>query len=119
MRPGDVVARFSGEEFAVILPETTIQGAWRVAIDICENLHERHLPHRDNPLGIVTASIGCASLRPQLGCHASSLIELADRALYDAKRGGRNCVSGLDLDAPVVHVFAAEDAADAITPSSA
>ena len=92
MRPGDMVARFGGEEFAVILPVTELEGAMLVAEDIRENLCARKLAHADNPTGNVSISVGCATLLPQLGCHASALIELADEALYCAKRGGRNRV---------------------------
>jgi len=94
MRPGDMVARFGGEEFAVILPVTELEGAMLVAEDICENLRARRLAHPDNPSGNVSISVGCATLLPQLGCHASALIELADKSLYCAKRGGRNRVCG-------------------------
>lgn len=95
MRPGDMVARFGGEEFAVILPVTELEGAMQVAEDICENLRARKLSHADNTSGLVSISVGCATLLPQLGCHASALIELADQALYCAKRGGRDRVHGV------------------------
>ena len=89
-RPGDLVARFGGEEFAVILPNTDSEGALLVANEICEGLRNRRLEHSTNPLGILTVSVGCASMVPSLGQHAVHLIELADEALYAAKRSGRN-----------------------------
>ncbi len=100
MRPGDMVARFGGEEFAAILPETGSHGAFQIASRICKELCARRLPHPDNRSGMVTVSIGCATLRPQLGGHASSLIELADQALYRAKRSGRNRVCCAQPQAP-------------------
>jgi diguanylate cyclase (GGDEF)-like protein/PAS domain S-box-containing protein len=92
VRPGDLVTRFGGEEFAVILPHTCIEGALQVANEICEGLRRRRLEHSTNPLGVLTISVGCASVVPSLGQHAVNLIELADEALYTAKRNGRNQV---------------------------
>jgi diguanylate cyclase (GGDEF)-like protein/PAS domain S-box-containing protein len=91
-RPGDLVARFGGEEFVVTMPNTESDGAMRVAEDICDALRSRRLPHNGSPLGIVTISIGCATLTPAFGKHAPDLIEIADHALYAAKHNGRNQV---------------------------
>ena len=89
-RPGDLVARFGGEEFAVILPNTSTGGAMQVAQEVCAVMRNRRLLHSSNPLGIVTVSIGCATLVPQMGQHALTLIDYADQALYRAKHAGRN-----------------------------
>jgi diguanylate cyclase (GGDEF)-like protein/PAS domain S-box-containing protein len=91
-RPGDLVARFGGEEFVVVLPNTQDEGALHVAQDICAALRSRRLPHVGNPAGIVTISAGCATLVPRFGKHAPELVEMADQALYRAKHNGRNCV---------------------------
>jgi diguanylate cyclase (GGDEF)-like protein/PAS domain S-box-containing protein len=90
LRPGDLVARFGGEEFAVILPNTAAPGAFQLAQDICAMVSNRQLPHSGNPAGIVTISVGSATQVPQFGQPAASLIECADQALYQAKRSGRN-----------------------------
>ncbi len=90
LRPGDLVARFGGEEFAVILPSTPNQAAMRIAREITIAMSDRKLLHCANPLGVLTVSVGCATLFPQLGQNGSSLIECADKALYEAKRAGRN-----------------------------
>jgi len=91
-RPGDLIARFGGDEFAVILPNTGNEGAMQVAREICESMSNRGLPHSGNPRGIVTISVGCATLMPSFGQHSSNLIELADGALYKAKLSGRDHV---------------------------
>ena len=89
-RPGDLVARFGGEEFVVIMPNTESEGAMEVAEEICEALRSRRLPHEGSPIGVVTISIGCATLVPEFGKHAADLIAIADHALYAAKHLGRN-----------------------------
>jgi diguanylate cyclase (GGDEF)-like protein len=91
-RPGDLVARFGGEEFVVVLPNTDSEGALQVANEICESLRSRGLPHTGSPFGIITISIGCATLVPQADRHAPDLIAIADHALYAAKHNGRNQV---------------------------
>lgn len=92
VRASDLVARFGGEEFAVILPNTANPGALDLAVEICDGISAQNLQHQDNPMGVVTVSVGCATLTPQLGESSLALIELADRALYQAKNDGRNRV---------------------------
>jgi diguanylate cyclase (GGDEF)-like protein/PAS domain S-box-containing protein len=91
-RSADLVARFGGEEFIVTMPNTESEGAMQVAEEICEAVRSRRLPHNGSPMGVVTISIGCATLVPEFGKHAADLIAIADRALYAAKHNGRNQV---------------------------
>lgn len=90
VRPGDLVCRLGGDEFAVILPNTPNPGAIQMAYDVCALMSHRRLPHTANPTGQVSLSIGCATLIPQSGQKTATLIDRADKALYQAKRSGRN-----------------------------
>jgi diguanylate cyclase (GGDEF)-like protein len=99
-RAGDLLARFGGEEFCLILPNTDVDAALKVGGRICQAVRARKLPHVGNPNGIVTVSVGCAAMVPAFGLHAVNLIEAADAALYKAKRNGRNqaCNGSLEAD---------------------
>jgi diguanylate cyclase (GGDEF)-like protein/PAS domain S-box-containing protein len=92
-RPADVAARYGGEEFGAILPDTSLEQAERHANAIREHvaaLALAHAPAAHWP--VVTLSIGVASFGKD-GLHEpAALIEAADKALYAAKRGGRNRV---------------------------
>jgi diguanylate cyclase (GGDEF)-like protein/PAS domain S-box-containing protein len=90
-RPSDMAARYGGEEFAVILPNTDEEGAWGVAEKIRQAVEAMAVPHRGNPAAdVVTISIGVATIVPRSDLAAETLIARADRALYAAKREGRN-----------------------------
>lgn len=91
-RPSDLLARYGGEEFVVVLPSTDAAGAHSIAEQIRRVLEERQIPHEDNPQGVVTVSIGCATQTPKLRSLSTQLVEVADEALYQAKSAGRNCV---------------------------
>jgi diguanylate cyclase (GGDEF)-like protein/PAS domain S-box-containing protein len=91
-RPSDVVARVGGEEFAVLLPETRLKSAERLAERLRHAVAALRIPHeRSSVAPVVTVSLGVASLDPRQG-EFQALMELADRALYRAKETGRNRV---------------------------
>jgi diguanylate cyclase (GGDEF)-like protein len=89
-RTSDLVARYGGEEFALLCPATDAAEAMEAARDICEELAKLALPHAKSPHGVVTISIGVATVVPDEGASWSTLIDRADRALYKAKKSGRN-----------------------------
>jgi diguanylate cyclase (GGDEF)-like protein/PAS domain S-box-containing protein len=89
-RPGDLAARYGGEEFAAILPGATAEGAIHIAERMRALLAEQAIPHSGNTAGHVTVSIGIATLLPARNSVPSSLIALADAALYKAKQSGRD-----------------------------
>ena len=92
-RPADLVGRVGGEEFAVLLPGTDLKGARRVAQEAIEAVHALAVPHADSPTAPqVTASIGVAACSDAefVDRAASSLVRVADEALYAAKSAGRN-----------------------------
>ncbi len=90
-RPGDVVARIGGEEFAFLLPQTDLSGAIAVAEQIRERILALNLPHEASPVAYhVTLSFGVASSELASVTSAGELIRSSDIALYEAKRCGRN-----------------------------
>ena len=91
-RRSDLVARYGGEEFAVILPGTPGGAAWLLAEAMRRALEDQGIAHLGHPGGIVTVSIGVAAASAERGSRPDLLIEAADRALYEAKRTGRNRV---------------------------
>jgi diguanylate cyclase (GGDEF)-like protein len=91
-RPEDLAARFGGEEFATFLPNTTIKGASRVAERMRKAVLKLNIAHLGNPWNRVSVSIGYVSVIPTSADTPLGLIQLADAALYRAKREGRNCV---------------------------
>jgi diguanylate cyclase (GGDEF)-like protein len=91
IRVEDVVCRFGGEEFVVILPTADLTAAHARAERIRSKLRERTVLHQGQSLGMITISEGVATL-PQHGTSPKDLSEAADAALYRAKREGRDRV---------------------------
>lgn len=90
-RPGDMVARYGGEEFTVLLPDSDLDGARHLAEQIHRRLAEAALPFPNAPgSDALTVSIGAAAMRVTPDSSPLTLIQQADRALYTAKKTGRN-----------------------------
>jgi diguanylate cyclase (GGDEF)-like protein len=89
-RPSDLLARYGGEEMAIIMPATDSEGAAAVAQLIIDRLQQENITHPNSPFSRVTISIGIATAAgPQLE-PILAFIEAADQALYRAKAAGRN-----------------------------
>jgi diguanylate cyclase (GGDEF)-like protein len=88
LRAVDTAVRFGGDEFAVILPQATIEGGLLVAKRLRNRIEQIEVPGYEG----MTASFGVATF-PQHATNRDNLIIAADRALYNSKNIGRNCVS--------------------------
>lgn len=100
LRHTDIAARFGGEEFCVVLPETTPARALQLAERVRRAVERRQFDTgRDAPPLSITLSIGCASF-PAHADTDEELLEAADAALYAAKSRGRNCVCSAADAAP-------------------
>ena len=92
-RSTDIAARWGGEEFAVLLQNTILDGAVLVAEDIRKNIESTVIPGSDEDVDYnVTISIGVATMLPENNTNIPNLILQADKALYKAKDTGRNRV---------------------------
>ncbi|SDH59452.1 diguanylate cyclase [Pseudomonas panipatensis] len=90
-RSSDLPARYGGEEFAIILPGTSPGGARLLGEKLRLTIQAMAIRHETpQPGSVLSVSVGVATLTPQAGEGCRRLIEMADRALYNAKRGGRN-----------------------------
>lgn len=87
-----LVARYGGEEFALLLPGLDSARATALGDDVRSAVEDLLMTHAEAPGGLVTISVGVASLVPENKQSPADLVEAADRALYAAKRRGRNTV---------------------------
>jgi diguanylate cyclase (GGDEF)-like protein len=88
-RPADLLARYGGEEFVAILPGIVLSGAHTIAERMRKAIEALGLPNHGSG-GIVTISLGVASVVPHPGMSATELLDQADHAMYRAKEDGRN-----------------------------
>lgn len=92
-RPGDLAARYGGEEFIFILPDTDAKGAAHMAEKLRKSIEAMKIPNLNSKCSeFVTASVGVASAIPTHLFQPDEMILQADKALYQAKQEGRNCV---------------------------
>jgi diguanylate cyclase (GGDEF)-like protein len=111
-RDPDLCCRYGGEEFVIIAPETDKAGALRLAERIRRRVENGNFGDPDGPIANLSVSIGVAT-RPADAEGSSDLVESADRALYVAKKRGRNQVVGFDPSFPRQRVATSGDGADA------
>ncbi len=88
-RGDDIACRYGGEEFVIVLAEASLESAYARAEELRREVHKLVAQHRRQPLGSITVSIGLAAL-PDHGVSPEDLVAAADRALYQAKRDGRD-----------------------------
>ena len=92
-RSCDFLARFGGEEFVLVLPQTDATAAKRVAERCRKLIFEQHIPHEKSDIGqILTISLGVGTVIPAMEDQATMFIDGVDKRLYRAKQKGRNCI---------------------------
>jgi diguanylate cyclase (GGDEF)-like protein/PAS domain S-box-containing protein len=91
LRADDVTCRYGGEEFILILPESSLEDTSRRAEQLRTACKSMHVEHRGQPLGVITISLGVAAY-PEHGENADNLLRAVDTALHSAKSGGRDQV---------------------------
>lgn len=98
-RRTDLVARYGGEEFVVVLPTTRESDAMMLAEELRRSILELRLSHPQSPIAsILTVSIGVGTVRRGECASAEEFVDSIDRALYAAKKAGRNCVAFFDWE---------------------
>lgn len=92
-RAKDFVARFGGEEFVLVLPETDAQAVKKVAERCRHLIFKKQIPHASSLAGqVLTVSIGAGTIIPTADETPLAFVEAVDRQLYKAKQNGRNCI---------------------------
>ena len=94
-RPADVVARYGGEEFVMLLPNTTSEGSLFLAENAREGISFMELVAPGGEDIRLTVSVGVVTAIPHKGMSPTDMVELADKALYQAKESGRNQVAAV------------------------
>ncbi len=93
-RPYDISARYSSKKFAALLPHTDTDGAMVIANGIKDEIEKMAIPHSKSPIkDIVSLSFGVATMLPEKGRDCAELISMAEEALHEAKKEGRDRVS--------------------------
>jgi diguanylate cyclase (GGDEF)-like protein/PAS domain S-box-containing protein len=91
-RGGDIICRYGGEEFALVLPDSSLKDAERRGNDLRAEIKKLSITHRNTVLDPVTFSVGLAAF-PEHGSTAEELFRVADKCLYDSKTQGRDRIT--------------------------
>jgi len=98
-RPLDMAARYGGEEFVIALFDLDADSVRAIAEDLRKSIHALNIMHEDSATALyVTASVGASIVIPRAGRSPEGAVQLADEALYSAKRSGRNAVAVVDAE---------------------
>ncbi|MDJ1183585.1 sensor domain-containing diguanylate cyclase [Roseofilum casamattae] len=101
--PTDLVARYGGEEFVVIMPNAQASNAWMIAQNIEREIRQLGIEHKASLVSpLITLSMGISSIVPHNAISSQEFFEIADRALYDAKKQGRDRVVFRELKSSVI-----------------
>jgi diguanylate cyclase (GGDEF)-like protein len=92
IRRVDIFARYGGDEYVILLPETGSQRSMQLTVRLCDDFRARPLKVNDREISI-TLSMGLASMPGNNNLALDTLLNRADQALYTAKQNGRNQVS--------------------------
>lgn len=95
-RSVDFIARWGGEEFAAILPDTDLEGAFEIAESMRNSIEKHEIPYAEAGGGVIkiTASIGINAIKPEHDGILENFLSKADEKLYEAKKSGKNKVCG-------------------------
>ena len=91
-RGGDIICRYGGEEFALVLPDSSLKDAERRGNDLRAEIKKLSITHRNTVLDPITFSVGLAAF-PEHGTTAEELFRVADKCLYDSKTQGRDRIT--------------------------
>jgi len=94
-RPRDFLARFGGEEFVLVLPQTNAEAAMKIGERCRDFITHAQIPHAKSFIGnTLTVSLGIGTIVPTREDDPTAFIKEVDRRLYEAKQNGRNCIVG-------------------------
>jgi len=91
-RGGDIICRYGGEEFALVLPDSSLKDAERRGNDLRVEVKKLSITHRNTVLEPITFSVGLSAF-PEHGSTAEELFRVADKCLYDSKNQGRDRIT--------------------------
>ncbi len=94
-RPNDMIARYGGDEFIAVLPDTDMDGVQTIAKKMQNCISELNIENAYSPFGKLTVSIGTSEQMPEKGSNWRDLAAVVDKALYKAKQNGKNQVAFL------------------------